>query len=239
MNFPTRQAYEEAKLRELESIGKLGGSAVDVAGSLAAVALKVEEIASNCGHSGAIRKVGAGSDSKYGLHVGFLKTRCVEEINEGKYEKRLTPGLPPHEPVRSVIPTPAMSKVTPSPTFQMSSLTEQQESPSSIVNKIRSLETPLPVSPNPSRHTMGTEKCSPDSVIRPTVLTYKGGKESKLPESTASKSPLPLIARRETAQDQVVEKLDQSEAKIIEIVRPLPKSESKGTSPKDTSSDSL
>ena len=37
-----------------------------------------------------------------------------------------------------------------------------------------SLGTPYPGSPNPARHALGNEKGTPDSVIRPTVLTYRG-----------------------------------------------------------------
>ena len=49
VNFKTPDEYEAAKVRELESFGRMNGSIseVDVAGSLATVAMKVEEIASH------------------------------------------------------------------------------------------------------------------------------------------------------------------------------------------------
>ena len=37
-----------------------------------------------------------------------------------------------------------------------------------------SLGTPYPGSPNPARHALGNEKGTPDSVIHPTVLMYRG-----------------------------------------------------------------
>jgi len=210
VNFLTRQIYEEAKLRELESIGKMGGTTVDVAGSLAAVAMKVEEIASNVRHPEAVTKVVMSSEfcgpNRVHLplitaHVGFrfseahpghedgMKKKILEGNHSGKYEKRMSPGLPSLE---TAISTPAMTtKVTPSPTFQMISLSEHRESPLTS-GKNRSLETPLPVSPNPTRHTMGTEKSTPDSVIRPTVLSYKGGKDGLSAEHIMVKSPVPL-----------------------------------------------
>lgn len=201
VNFPTRQAYEDAKVREFESLGKRGGCAVDVAGSLAAVALKIEEIASNVRQTGAGQKVVMSADSvKHGneLLISNLVDSCLEGNENGKplqgthvaeYEKRVTPGLPP--PPETVLSTPAMTKVTPSPTFQMSTLSEQGDS-LLITNKLRSLDTPLPVSPNPARHAMGAEKGTPDSFIRPTVLTYQGGKEGQRSEIVAVKTLLPV-----------------------------------------------
>jgi hypothetical protein len=41
--------------------------------------------------------------------------------------------------------------------------------------KMPQLGTPYPVSPNPAKHALGNEKGTPDSVIRPTVLTYRRG----------------------------------------------------------------
>lgn len=236
VNFLTRQIYEEAKVRELESIGKMGGSSVDVASSLAAVAMKVEEIASNFGHPRAFGEVVARSEfcgpkrvhlPLITAHVGFcfsedhtghenrIKNFFPQRIRVGKYEKRMTPGLPPLE---TAIPTPAvMTKVTPSPTFQMISISEHRESPLAS-SKSRSLETPLPVSPNPTRHTMGTEKSTPDSVIRPTVLTYNGGKDSLSAEHIMVKRPLPinqalLTITGDIVRQQVVQP-NYSEAKI-------------------------
>jgi hypothetical protein len=43
--------------------------------------------------------------------------------------------------------------------------------------KVPPLDTPYPISPNPAKHTLGNEKGTPDSVIRPTVLTYRGGEK--------------------------------------------------------------
>ena len=37
-----------------------------------------------------------------------------------------------------------------------------------------SLGTPYPGSPDPAQHALGNKKGMPDSVIHPTVLTYRG-----------------------------------------------------------------
>jgi len=212
VNFQSRRDYEEAKFRELESVGKMGGCVVDVAGSLAAVALKVEEIASNVCQSGAVRKVRMNSS-----HVGFYlfdghshepRRKCHHGISRGETEKI---------PLLGQMPIPAMTKVTPSPTLQMSSLPEQQElSTSPITNELGSLETPLPLSPNPTRHALGSEKSTPDSVIRPTVLTFKQGKDCQLSEIVLANTLLPLkkvqleIKAYATQHHKIVQKLDQS-----------------------------
>jgi len=192
VNFPTMQAYDEAKLKELESIGKKEATSVDVAGSLAAVAMKVEAIASNMGHSGRIsRGVGNGEfcSSHHSELVQFgsyyvendlslKKEKNGSIVLPGECERRISPRPCPLLAARSA---PAMmTKVTPSPTFNITSLSQQHKSPPASSKIGGSLQSPLTVSPNPTRHTMGTESSTPDSVIRPTVLTYQGNKSQKV-----------------------------------------------------------
>lgn len=183
VNFQSRQDYEEAKFRELESVGKMGECVIDVAGSLAAVALKVEEIASNVCQSRPVRK-----SHKNSSHVGFRlfegnepRRKCHTGIGGGVSEKT----------IGTTISTPALTKVTPSPTLHTTFLPEIQELSASPVVQAGSLETPLPLSPNPTRHILGSAKGTPDSVIRPTVLLFKQGKECQSSGIIPANSPLP------------------------------------------------
>lgn len=171
VNFQKRQDYEEAKQRELESVGKMG--AADVAGSLAAVALKIQEIASNVGQKGTFQKILIGSsDDGVDAFRGQARISSVLGI-VGMNAQNRTSKCHAATGV-GVKSTPIMSKVTPSPTSQMCSLPEKQELASLVIPVQRqSAETPLPSSPNPTRHTMGNEKRTPDSAIRPKILTYK------------------------------------------------------------------
>lgn len=207
VNFPTSDAYEDAKTKEIETLGKrLGGvGKVDLAGGLAAVKNKVEEIAAAAGVAQrGVANFGNGPSSFYSVNrlkrtiaasgaaarpvpvsnyrsgprsraaVGF------ESLHTEQHEKRLKTRHTPYDPAMS---TPAMSKVTPSPTFPVGSVPveeeeEQNKSPIPLINQeLRSFErTPLEASPDPTRHAMGGEKSTPDSVIRPMALTYyKGG----------------------------------------------------------------
>ncbi len=203
VNFPTEQDYEDAKAAELESIGRVGGmdflNNIDVAGSMAAVASKVEEIASTVKEQGGKEADLSGSGAFSFMHNAAGKTKrsyvvknehvmnapavIGVKMNEEQLYKK-TPGNLPHLAVSA---TPAMSKVTPSP--NQSSSTQQKLSESPI--HYNSPETPLPESPNPTRHAMGTEKSTPDSVIRPKVLSFIG-RGDKTPISIKEKfSPAP------------------------------------------------
>jgi len=202
VNFPREQDYEAAKAAELESIGRVGGldflSNIDVAGSMAAVASKVEEIASTVKEQGGKVADLSGSGAFSFMHNATGKKKNYDvmrnednmsatagtavKTNE-EYLHKKTPGNLPHPTVTA---TPAMTKVTPSPIQASSAQQNLSESPLH-----HSPETPLPESPNPTRHAMGTEKSTPDSVIRPKVLSYLG-RGDKTPISTEEKlSPAP------------------------------------------------
>jgi len=202
VNFPTRRDYEEAKARELDGIGRSSGGAisVDVAGSLAAVAMKVEEIASNVGGPGGPRKVAPGSmfcgrggglvpiAPIVGPHGGFrrVEVRRREDDDDvaGNYgvgtrtgratDERMTPALLP-PPVEVAVTPAEKTEVTPSPTLHVASAQREANHSVAATGGVGgSLETPLPASPNPTRYAVGTEKSTPDSAIRPMVLSYKG-----------------------------------------------------------------
>lgn len=214
VNFQTRQEYEKAKAKELARVENNGGAAVDVAGSLAAVALKVEEIASTVAmSSGVMRSDLPAIESRNSFHsLDDRRHGTVEETGDEKGTTEssernimLAPKLPPPHEKSTLLNT----KVTPSPTFQMNPplCSEQQgESASpSITRQPQSslVETPLQVSPNPSRHMLGNEKSTPDSVIRPTVLTYRPIDEC-CPKSNCSSGRRPLPQSRGPIEEKAV-----------------------------------
>lgn len=197
VNFQTMQDYEKAKAKELESVRRQNGSkVVDVAGSLAAVVMKVEEIASTTGviRSSSLLPMHSSHnvDSFHSLYEqGQLRPveepTCDEGANAMKKEMStstiMTTQLPPPNDQSTLLNN---TKVTPSPTIPISTpiisteqQQQQQQGESLFLSPQCSLaETPLPISPNPTRHALGNEKSTPDSVIRPKVLTYRpGGKE--------------------------------------------------------------
>ena len=196
VNFQTRHDYEVAKFRELESFGKMGGGAVDVAGSLAAVALKVEEIASNVGLSGAVGVVLPRRDSRAGMAA-----KSEHGLDMGKREDQSISSLPQ---MNSVNTTPLMLKVTPSPTLLISTRTRQQESsPQKCADVPHTFDTPLSISPDAIRHTMGADARTPDSVIRPTLLTYKERHDSLSLDTSSSDQGLHFHApARMSLEDQ-------------------------------------
>jgi len=254
VNFPTRQVYEEAKMKELESIGKMGCAAVDVAGSLAAVAMKVEEIATTVGQSRPAGKTssqfysaGSVSHPPMSAHVGFhfperhvdgKVGRNPERTSRGRYEERNTYGPP--APTKTAPSTQAVvTKVTPSPTFQIVSHPEKHNSPL-ISNKEQSFQTPLPMSPNPTRHTMGTKKSTPDSVIRPTVLTFRAGADGQSSAANMQKSPMPpkqcQVSVTSNSTNQVLVKPGHTHTQIAENAShhssPLKEASQKPVTPK-------
>lgn len=169
VNFPTRQSYEDAKLRELKNIGICD---LDVAGSLAAVALKVEEITSNVSPSAAMEKPGRTEPVSQMLSSTQLR-KTLYDCHVRKLQKKPIPaGVSPQQSDHLTL-----TKVTPSSICQNHRTWEDHESMSTSKNS-SSLQTPLPASPDPARHVMDAEKGTPESVIQPTVLNYpcKSGK---------------------------------------------------------------
>ena len=162
VNFPTRQAYEEAKTRELESLSAAAGRAIDLEKSMATVVSKIEEIASKAGNTAR-----PGSRMSLGPTLPAAGPRFVV-TTDGKGKHTPFGNMPQmhHD-------TPFMSKVTPSPTvFQGATPHERPQGPPEEEDDT----TPLPETPNPTRHVMGADVNTPDSVIKPTTLSYfKGG----------------------------------------------------------------
>ena len=240
VNFQSRQEYEKAKAKELASVvGRNGGKAVDVAGSLAAVASKVEEIASTVAMSSSSGGVMIrrsllpikSEDSSYPLHEqrssGSNEEDEVGACDESETSHVAMKGwttstaasteLPPPDDKSTSLNT---TKVTPSPTLpisppMISSEQQQVESVSSLSSQfiheqlpssaLLPEETPLPVSPNPTRHALGNEKNTPDSVIRPKVLTYRPGGTEIYPLSSSeavSSKASPLQHCQSTIQEK-------------------------------------
>lgn len=200
VNFPTRQAYEEAKMRELESHGAMGGRAIDVDKSMATVVSKVEEIASKTGNSTAQNLV-VRPRSRMSIDptLPVAGPRFVV-TTDGK--SKHTPYY--HQP-QMAGDTPSMSKVTPSPSaVQGATPHEPQKPPAQEEDDT----TPLPETPNPTRHVMGAEPNTPDSVIKPMALSYlKGGQQ--VPDSrelkvVAAATPAKMPAPRPPAATRQV-----------------------------------
>lgn len=201
VNFTTRAAYEAAKAKELERLAASGGRKVDVDKSLAAVASKVEEIAvkaqsEQCHgrgvhhifhapnpplvqvahHATMMSESAAPTADAEGM---LLKQHAMSRVDD-KTGKKLTP-FPHVTQYNNGSP-----KVTPSPSGLTTSPQQKQQPQSSPAAK--DSKTPLPESPNPTRHAMGIETGTPDSAIRPTVLCakYQGsGKRTQLAEAAA------------------------------------------------------
>lgn len=120
------------------------------------------------------------------------------------------PRIPPPPPSKIAArrpppPPPSTAEVTPSPTFGTVSL-EEHASPLVNTCRVESAETPLPASPNPTRHTMGAEKSTPDSAIRPMALSYDRreaeGKGAARPSEDAEGGPRSADATRPTRKEE-------------------------------------
>lgn len=157
-----------------------GKSNLDEASSLAAVASKVGEIAASRHADGALHDYprvagasGCGTGNGYPLTFGYHGE--ADGGRAGSAERHAV-GLDPND----VTPSPMLQGATVAPPRS----TESEALPcaaapgSSHSGEASSLGTPLPGSPNPARHAMGATRVgssSPESVIRPKVLTYDRG----------------------------------------------------------------
>lgn len=172
VNFATRQDYEEAKRRELESHGANGGRAIDLEKSMATVVSKIEEIASKSGNTTAQNLV-VRPRSRMSIDPTLpMAGPKFVVTNDGKGKHTPYAYMPP-----MAGDTPSMSKVTPSPSGQGLTPHElQKDTPEEEDDT-----SPLPETPNPTRHVMGADPTTPDSVIKPTILSYlKGGQRVEI-----------------------------------------------------------
>ena len=196
VNFPTRQAYEEAKMRELESHGALGGRAIDVDKSMATVVSKVEEIASKTGNTTAQNLV-VRPRSRMSIDPTLPVTGpryVVTTDGKGKH-------TPYYQQPQMTNDTPSMSKVTPSPAGVLGATPhEPQKQPAAEEDDT----TPLPETPNPTRHVMGADPNTPDSIIKPMTLSYlKGGQRVPGSRAVAASKPVQPAAEPPAALRQV------------------------------------
>ena len=204
-------------MKELATLGTFGRGNVDLEGSLAAVASKVGEIASNVvagplgGKFGELASCGEKVDGLLSqmedakgeleendrLELGTeysvvkLESNPIATSKGEKFDKKMTPGAPQLTTTSSSPATSAIVKVTPSPTSQVPSSQQQMPpTPFSSTEVSNTPKTPLPESPNPTRHAMGIEKSTPDSAIRPMVLTYRRKEEQRKLPSSETASPI-------------------------------------------------
>lgn len=179
VNFSSKEAYEEAKKRELAAMGEQAQNAVDLDKAMSTVALKVEEIASKASNP---------DTHHFPSHPGSLMSMGPHAFNGAPTESSKRTPFP--QLSYAAADSPSMTKVTPSPSGQAAS-PHHQKQPDTKDSK-----TPLPETPNPTRHAMGAESSTPDSVIRPTVLSYFGkAKEGQLVEVMAPPSSKPIDAQ--------------------------------------------
>lgn len=183
VNFQTREAYEEAKMRELESIGVIGQRTIDLEKSMATVASKVEEIASKAGSSDVQNLVVRPASRTNAPNASFTNNESTYGGTEGGEDASKSKHTPFPQTTQTANDSPSTTKVTPSPTGQVASPHHQQQNQSSV--DFKDSKTPLPETPNPTRHAMGTESSTPDSVIRPTILSYLS-KEGEFVEMISS-----------------------------------------------------
>ncbi|KAL9178313.1 hypothetical protein ACHAXT_001741 [Thalassiosira profunda] len=193
VNFPTRDAYEAAKAKELETLGHRRDK-VDVAQSLAAVAMKVEEIAANVnkapgmgwkggtGRHGMVHLPPAGHRVEFVLPEGHgapgaHRPSLLHGPGAAVFHGNSQGKTPAAVVIKGAAATPGLSKVTPSPTFLFGEPPPPEASPPDSVKKqLHPPETPIPETPHVTKHVMGTaSKNTPDSVMRPKVLSYRKG----------------------------------------------------------------
>ncbi|KAL7547976.1 hypothetical protein ACHAWF_011251, partial [Thalassiosira exigua] len=226
VNFPSRQAYDEAKEKELERIGKAGAKSVDVEGSLDAVAMKVQEIATNVGCSASRRRSVLNGElrapKRFHLppqihHAGYRAPPPGRDDgrNHGNLEHPPLSGPPVARVPGATNSAAATCKVTPSPTLLHTNAPVKKEpTKSSAASTPQNPESPLPASPNPTRHTMGIVKSTPDSAVRPTILTYGRGEIDEPSEASVAKSPSPR------KQPSVSPKGDANKEQVAEASSP-------------------
>jgi len=200
VNFPTREAYEKARKEEMQHVGRIGNKVTDMDQSKAAqiVASKISQLAADLssqskgtavkpagptGSSNARKQSGKACDGsskeKDGLVVRFKRPLDGTSMKKSCGKKAT--------PFATTDDVEGMSKVTPSqlelagmpPTSPEvdSKLQSSQSKPNEDENcdEAKVVEkTPLPSSPDPTRHTQGAEHSTPESVIKPKVLQYKG-----------------------------------------------------------------
>ena len=165
VNFPTRQAYEVAKIRELERHGAAGGKAIDLERSMATVTSKIEEIATKSGNTTTQNLVvRPHSRLSFGPTLPAAGPRYVV-TTDGKSKQANFPPMPQ----MMAHGTPSMYNVAPClPGMDETPREEHTQQQAEMEDDT----TPLPETPNPTRHVMGSDPNTPDSVIKPTALSY-------------------------------------------------------------------
>jgi len=216
VNFPTKEAYEEARKEEVQHIGRIGDKVTDDDQSKAAeiVATKIAKLAASLSSQSKgkeVKPAGAGSSNptaqsdeacdrkpneKGGVLVHF--ERSLDDTSTKKSGGKKTPFATLH----TTDGVGGMSKVTPcqsepegmplaTPKLD-SKLQPSQSKPNE--DKIGDddeeesvVKTPLADSSDPDRHVQGVHKSTPESIIKPKVLQYQGDNvEQNATESAAS-----------------------------------------------------
>jgi hypothetical protein len=248
INFPTREAYEQARMEEMQHIGRIGDKVTDIDESKAAalVASKMAKIAADLrslAKEEAVKPTGKGlsnapqnsgkacygsSKDKGGAVVRFK--RPLDGTSMKKSGGKKTPFATLHT-TDDVVE--GMSKVTPCqleleglpPTS--SELDSTQQPSQTIANKDNRCDettatfaenTPLPKSPDPTRHVQGVENSTPESAIKPKVLQYQRDDiKRSAPECTSSipKTETKKSTPRSKSKLPVSNTRDQSAASIL------------------------
>ena len=229
-NFLTREAYDQARIEEMQHIGRIGDKVTDIDDSNAALILaqKMAKVAqekavnptdmassneskksgkacygSSKEKGGSVVRLGGGMVRfKYPLDDPLLNDTSINKSGEKK-----TPFVSLHttgivEEMSKVTPCQLELEVLPSTSSELDS---KQQSSQTTANKdsIRDKavtfaeKTPLPDSPDPTRHAQGVQlNSTPESVIKPKVLQYQGYESKQsAPESTSSR---PNAARKKS-----------------------------------------
>ncbi len=233
VNFPTREAYEEARMEEMQHIGRIGDRVTDIddAKAAAIVASKMAKIAAEISSQSkekAVKPTGMGlsnapensvqvchgsSKDKSSVVVRFK--RPLDDMSLKKSVGKKTPFATLHT-TDDVVE--GMSKVTPCQ-FELevlpsisSALEPTHQASETIVDKDKSCDeevtfvekTPLPDSPDPTRHVQGVDISSPESAIKPKLLQYQGYDiKQSASESSSSRPNAETNESRPTSESEL------------------------------------
>lgn len=222
INFPTKEAYEEARKEEIKHIGRIGDKVTDDEQSRAAeiVATKIAKLAASLtsqskGKAG--KPAGAGSSNltaqsdeardrksneKGSVLVHF--ERSLDSTSTKKSGGKKTPFATSQttddvEGLSKVTPCQSEPEVMPLASPKLDSKL-QPNRPKTDEDKISDDEeelvakTPLPDSPDPTRQAQGAHKNTPESVIKPKVLHYQGVNTTQNTTESAASLKLSLEA---------------------------------------------
>lgn len=189
VNFPTRQAYEQEREKEIHhTIERIGGNTVDIDESEIAsiVADKIAKI---------VAKLKLQREEEMGLIRRSKQTACA--ALEGMSE--VTPCQVDHE--EGSIPFVSSESLPKHQSYQSATNSDN------MFKVVYTEKTPHASSTDPASHTEGAYSSTPDSMIRPKILAYKrserdikeSGRNTTYKNPSAKSSPPTINAQHLTS----------------------------------------